>query len=113
MQQIHVVIHPDCLGGVSEALLKAKIGPFRASDVTIFDPTTPSQGCYRGAKYAIGRACVKLELIALDHEVEAAVEAIQEGVDAFGKGHADLTILPIEDSLRLSPSPWTRSRAMP
>jgi hypothetical protein len=56
---------------------------------------------------------VKLELTALDHEVEAAIEAIQDGLNAFGNGHADLTILPVDDTMRLSPSPWTRSRAMP
>ena len=41
MQKIEVVVQPECLSGVSEALRKAKIGPFRASDVTIFDPTRP------------------------------------------------------------------------
>jgi len=112
MQKIEVVVQPECLGGVSEALGKAKIGPFQASDVTIFDPTKAPEGSYRGAKYAIGRERVKLELIVPDHEVEPAVEAIREGIEAFGEGGgAELVVLAVQDSVHLSPSPWTRSRA--
>lgn len=105
MQKIEVLIQPGCVGGVSEALRKAKIGPFRASAVTIFDPAAPPNGSYRGARHAIGRERVKLELILPDCEVEPAVETIREGIDAFGEGDAELVILAVQDSVRLSPLP--------
>ena len=112
MQKIEVVVQPECLSGVSEALRKAKIGPFRASDVTIFDPTKAPEGSYRGAKYAIGRERVKVELVLPDHETEPAVEAIRDAIDAFGQGDAELVVLVVQDSMHLSPSPWTRPRAI-
>jgi nitrogen regulatory protein P-II 1 len=110
MQQIEVVLQPECVGGVSEALRKAKIGPFRTSDVTIFDPAAPPDGSYRGTRYAIGRSRIKLELIVPDHEVEPAVEAIRDGIDAFGEGSAELVVLAVQDSVHISASPWMRRR---
>jgi nitrogen regulatory protein P-II 1 len=112
MQKIEVVIQRDCLGSVSEALRKAKIGPLQVIDVTLFDPAAPPDGSYRGARYAIGRERVKLELILRDHELDPAVEAIRDAIDGFGAGDADLLVATVEDSLRLSPSPWTRSRTI-
>jgi nitrogen regulatory protein PII len=112
MHKIEVTLQPECLGGVSEALRKAKVGPFQASDVTIFDPMKGPEGSYRGAKYAIGRERVKLELIVQDHEMEPAVEAIRDGIDAFGEGFAELVVLVVQDSMHLRPSPWTRPRAI-
>jgi len=111
MHQIEVVLQPDCLGSVSEALRKAKIGPFRASDVTVFDPAAAPEGSYRGARYAIGRERVKVELVLPDHEVEPAVEAIRDGIDAFGEGYAELVVLPVHECVHLGPSPWTRRRS--
>ena len=110
MHKLEVVLQADCVGGVSEALRKAKIGPFGASDITIFDPAAAPQGSYRGAPYAIGRERVKLELVVPDHEVEPAVEAIRDGIDAFGEGYAELVVLAVQDSMDLRPSPWTRRR---
>ena len=108
MHKVEVVLQPDCLADVSAALRKAKIGPFQASDVTVFDPAAPPDGSYRGARYAIGRGRLKLELIVPDHEVEAAIDAIRDG---FGHGDAELVVLAVRDSVHLRPSPWMRSRA--
>jgi nitrogen regulatory protein PII len=111
MQKIEVVIQSECLGGVSEALRKARIALFRACDIKTFDPAAPP-GSYRGASYAVGREQVKLELLVRDHELEPAVEAIREGIDALGIGDAELLVLSVQDSVRLSPSPWTRRSAI-
>ena len=109
MQKIELVAQSECLGGVSEALRKAKVGPFRASGVTIFDPAAPLDGSYRGGRYAVGRQCVKLELIVPDHDLEPAIKAIREGIDAFGQGEAELLVLTVRDSVRLYPSPRKRA----
>jgi nitrogen regulatory protein P-II 1 len=101
MQKIEVAVQPECLNDVSESLRKAKIGPFRASAVTNVDPAAPLQGSYRGASYAIGRDRVRLELVVPDHEVESAIEAIREGIDAWGKGDTELLVLNIQNSVRL------------
>jgi len=111
MHKIEIAVQPDCLGGVSQALRKTKLGPFRASAVTIFDPGAPFDGSYRGARYAKGRERVKLELIVQDNELEPAIEAIREGIDAFGHGETELLVLTVRDSVRLSPSPGPRPRA--
>jgi len=111
MHKIEVVLQPDCLADVGAALRRAKIGPFQTSDVASFDPAAAPQGSYRGAQYAIARGRVKLELILPDHEVEPAIEAIREAIDAFGEGEAELVVLGLRDSVHLRPSPWTRARA--
>lgn len=111
MHKVEVVLHPDCLAGVGTALRKAKIGPFQASDVTVFDPAAAPEGSYRGARYAVGRGRLKLELIVPDHEVEPAIEAIREAIDDAGRGDAEIVVLPLRDSVHLRPSPWTRPRA--
>jgi len=100
MQKIEVAVQPDCFSDVSEALRKAKIGPFRASEVTSVDPAAPVERSYRGATYASGRERVKL-----------AIDAIREGIDALGEGDAELVVLKVEDAVRLSPSTRVRSRA--
>ena len=96
MHKIEVVVQPECLGEVSEALRRAKSGPFVASDVTIFDPSDAPSGSYRGASYTIGRERVKLELIVGDHDVEPTVEAIRKGVGTYGRGGMELIVLPVE-----------------
>jgi nitrogen regulatory protein PII len=100
MNKIEVVIQPDCLSNVSESLRRAKIGPFRASDVTVFDPCATPDGSYRGASYAIGHERVKLELTVTEYDVEPAVDAIRKGIGARAKGEMDLVILPVAGSAR-------------
>ena len=109
MQKIEAVVQSDSLTDVSAALRKAKIGPFQTSDVTIFDPAAAPAGSYRGSRYAVGRGRVKLELIVPDHDVEPAVEAIRDGIDAYGKGDAELVVVAVHDSVHVRPS--TRARA--
>ena len=104
MHKIEIVVQPDCLGRMSEALRKAKIGPFRTSAITVVDPAAPPDGSYRGASYATGRERVKLEFVVGDHEVEPALETIQQGIDAFGSGDAELVVLEVQSSVRVSPS---------
>jgi len=99
MRKIEAVIPPESLGNVSEALLQAKIGAFRASDVTSFEPGTP-KGNYRGAEYALGHERVKLELVVPDQEVEPAVEAIRLGLD--GARGAEVLVIPVFDEIHLS-----------
>jgi nitrogen regulatory protein PII len=111
MQKIEVVVQSDSFNGVYEALRNAKVGPFRASEVKIFDPAAPREGCYRGAKYPIGRERVKLDMIVPDQDVETTVEAIRDGLDAVGESHAELVVQAVGDSTHLSASVWTRARA--
>ena len=111
MHKIEIVVQPDCLGRMSEALRKAKIGPFRTSAITVVDPAAPPDGSYRGTSYAIGRERVKLEFVVPDHEVEPALETIQRGIDAFGSGDAELVVLEVQSSVRVSALAASPSRA--
>jgi len=95
MHKIEVVVQADCVGAVSEALRRVKLGAFRTSPITLFDSEL-EHGSYRGATYALGRERIKLELTVADHEMELAVDAIRRGIDAFGRGDTDLMVLPIE-----------------
>ena len=112
MLKIEITIQPESLQTVTEALGRAKLGSFRVSEVTTFDPAAPPNGSYRGANYRVGRERMTLELIVQDHALEATIEAIRDAIDAFGEGDAELLVLHLEDSMRLSPSPWTRTRAI-
>ena len=100
MHKIEVVVQADCLRGVSEALRKAKIGSYRASDITVFEPAKPDDGSYRGASYALGRERVKLELVVAENEIEPAVEAIRGGIEAFGRSDSELVVMPIDGFVR-------------
>ena len=102
MRKIEAVIPPESLGNVSEALLQAKISAFRASDVTLFDAGNP-KGRYRGTEYAVGHELVKLELALPDQEVESAVQAIRLGIQDAREG-AEVLVVPVFDSIHLSPS---------
>lgn len=90
MHKIEVLLRAGCVGGVSDALRKARIGPFRVG---------------AGARHAIGCERVKLELVVPDAQVEPVVEAIREGIDAFGEGDAELVVLAVPNSVRLSSLP--------
>jgi hypothetical protein len=96
---------------VHEALRKSRVGPFRASEIRIFDPTAPLRGCYRGVPFPVGRDCLKLEWIVRDHQVEATVDAVRHGLDALGEGNAEVVVQAVEESTQLRASVWTRKRA--
>jgi len=100
MRKIEAVIPPESLGNVSEALLQAKIGAFRAIDVTYFEPGT-HKGIYRGAEYALGHERIKLEIVVPDQEVQPAVEAIHLGLDGAQRD-AEVLVVPVFDEIRLS-----------
>ena len=117
MQKIEIVIRPDSLGAVAEALRKAKVSSYRVNEVTVFDPSARPSGSFRGASYDVGCERLELGLIVADHETEPTIEAIREGIgrgsDVFGLGHddAEVVVLAVQDSRRLLPprAPWSRS----
>jgi nitrogen regulatory protein P-II 1 len=99
VHKIEVVVQHDRLSDVSEALRRAKIGPFQASEVRLFDPTEKPSGSCRGASYTLGRERVKVELVVAEHEVETAVDAIHRGIGSTGEGDTRLIVLAVEGSL--------------
>jgi nitrogen regulatory protein PII len=110
MKKIEAVVRIESFDGVHQALRDAKVGPFSVSEIKVFDPAAPPGGCYRGAKYPIGREYVKLDWIVRDPDVEATLGAIRDGLDAVGEGHAEVVVQAVEDSMRLTASVWTRAR---
>jgi len=108
VHKIEVVVLPDSLSGVSHTLGMAKLGPFQVSDVTIFDPAAPL-GTYRGARHAIGHERVKLELVVPDHDVDSAIDAIQQGLDGFGRD-SEILVLAVEKAVRVSQLTGMRGR---
>jgi nitrogen regulatory protein PII len=111
MHKIEVVVESDSFPMVHESLRKSRVGPFRASEIRIFDPTAPPKGCYRGLQYPIGRDCLKLEWIVRDHQVETTVDAVRRGLDELGEGNAEVVVQSVEETAQLRPSIWTRKRA--
>lgn len=111
MRRIDVVIESESFNAVHEALRRARLGPFRASEVRIFDPSKPPEGCYRGAKFPVGVECVRLELIVRDHEVKVAIDAIRDGIEVLAEGDAEIVVGPVEESVHLRPSVWARAAA--
>jgi nitrogen regulatory protein PII len=111
MHKIEVVVESDLFLVVHEALRKSRIGPFRTSEIRIYDPQAPLNGCYRGVEYPIGRDCLKLEWVVRDQDVEATVDAVRQGLDQLGDGNAELVVQAVEESTQLRPSVWTRKRA--
>jgi hypothetical protein len=83
----------------------------------VFEPCAKPSGSYRGASYDVGSERLELGLVVADHETEPTIEAIREGIgrgsDVFGLGHddAEVVVLAVQDSGRLSPSrvPWSRA----
>ena len=111
MHKIEVVVDSDSFHVVHEALRRSRARPFRASEIRLFDPTAPLEGCYRGVQYPIGRECLKLEWIVRDHEVESTVDAVRRGLDELGAGNAEVVVQAVEETSQLRPSVWARKRA--
>jgi nitrogen regulatory protein PII len=117
MQKIEIVIRPDSLSAVTEALRKVKVSCLRISEVTVFDPSASPSGSFRGASYDLGRERLELGLIVADHEVEQTVEAVREGVrnglDVFelGPDDAEVVVLAVQEYGRLTAPRATRPRS--
>ncbi|HVP30040.1 MAG TPA: P-II family nitrogen regulator [Myxococcota bacterium] len=111
MQRIEIVVRPGCLGAVREALRRMKVGPFRLSNVAIFESVAGPAGSYRGQSYVVPQERVKLELTVPEHEVEPTVVAVRAEVAALGKGDAEFFVLAVRDSLVPASSPRVTSNA--
>ena len=109
MQKIEVTLSDDCFTSVYAALRKVKMPSFRASDLKVFDPSAPP-AFYRGAPYPRAHDSLRLEWIVPDQDVEAAIEAIQDGLDDVGEGDAEVVVQAVVEARHLSPSVWTRRR---
>ena len=112
MRKIEVVVPSDSFDVLHEVFRRTRLRPFRVSEIRVFDPTAPPEGWYRGLRYPAGRACLKLEWIVRDPEVEATLDAIRRGLDEFGQGEAEIAVQAVEDSIQVRPSVWQRSRAI-
>src|SRR5262249_1952163 len=110
MHKIDVVINSDAFNDVLQAFAHARVGTFRVSSVKIYDANAPPSGSYRGLPCAVGKDCLKLELIVRDHEVRAALEAVQDAVDSFGHADAEVTVHALDQSTIMTPSVWSRSQ---
>src|SRR3989338_8327389 len=90
MKKIECIIRPDKLASVEQALRHAQAGGMTISDV---------RGFGRQRKQATSK--IKLELYAMELEVDTIVKAIQQAAYTGKIGDGKIAVLPLDNVMRI------------
>ena len=102
MKKIEAIIKPFKLEEVKDALQEAGIQGMTVTEVKGFGRQKGHTEIYRGSEYTVDfLPKVKLEIIADDDMIAAAVEAIREGANTGKIGDGKIFVLPVESAIRI------------
>ena len=90
MKKIECIIRPEALSLVEQAIRQERVGGLTISEVRGF-----------GLQRQPARPKVKLEIYAMDIEVERLIEAIKLAAFTGDIGDGKLAVLPVEQLIRI------------
>ena len=102
MKKIEAVIKPFKLDDVKEALQEIGLQGLTVTEAKGFGRQKGHTELYRGAEYVVDfLPKIKIELVAPDARIDAAVEAIQNAARTGRIGDGKIFITPVESAIRI------------
>jgi nitrogen regulatory protein PII len=102
MKKIEAIIKPFKLEEVKDALSELGIEGMTVTEVKGFGRQKGHTEIYRGSEYTVDfLPKIKLEIVAPDERVEAAVAAIVKGAKTGKIGDGKVFVSSIEDAIRI------------
>ena len=102
MKKIEAIIKPFKLDEVKDALAKEGIQGMTVSEVKGFGRQKGHTELYRGAEYVVDfLPKVKIEILLEDGKIQKAVETIVASARTGKIGDGKITILPVDDVVRI------------
>ena len=102
MKKIEAIIKPFKLDEVKDALAREGIQGMTVSEVKGFGRQKGHTELYRGAEYVVDfLPKVKIEILLEDDKIQKAVETIVAAARTGKIGDGKITILPVDDVVRI------------
>lgn len=102
MKKVEAIIKPFKLDEVKEALSEIGIHGMTVTEVKGFGRTGGKKEVYRGSAYVVDFVPkVRIDLMVSDDQVRPVVNAITETARTGKVGDGKITILPVEDVVRI------------
>lgn len=102
MKKVEAIIKPFKLDEVRAALMEIGIAGITVTEVKGFGRQKGHTELYRGAEYVVDfLPKVKLEIIVIDTQLEACIEAIANAAHTGKIGDGKLFVTPVERVIRI------------
>ncbi|MBL4542089.1 MAG: P-II family nitrogen regulator [Rhodobacteraceae bacterium] len=102
MKKIEAIIKPFKLDEVKEALQEVGLQGLSVTEVKGFGRQKGHTELYRGAEYVVDfLPKVKIEVVLMDDQVEAAIEAISQAAETGKIGDGKIFVTPVEQAIRI------------
>ena len=102
MKLVTAIIKPFKLDEVKEALQEVGLQGLSVTEVKGFGRQKGHTELYRGAEYVVDfLPKVKIEVVLMDDQVEAAIEAISQAAETGKIGDGKIFVTPVEQAIRI------------
>ena len=102
MKKVEAIIKPFKLDEVKEALSEIGVQGMTVTEVKGFGRTGGKKEVYRGSAYVVDFVPkVKIEVVVLDEQVNAVIDAIERSARTGRIGDGKIFVLPVDEVIRI------------